>query len=58
MVIQHTCDPALWRLRQKDHVFKASWGYKATPCLQKPKKTGKQIYSRQCKVYVVERVLS
>lgn len=35
--VHHTCDPSIGRLRQEDHVFKASFNFKARPFLNRHK---------------------
>jgi hypothetical protein len=41
-VVVHTCNPALWRLKQEDREWQANLGYIARPCLKKKKKKKKQ----------------
>jgi hypothetical protein len=38
-VVAHIYNPNTWKLKQKDHVFKASLGYMSRHCLGRKKKS-------------------
>jgi hypothetical protein len=48
-VVAHTIIPALGRLRQDNHEFQTSLGYRVRPCLNKQTENSSSIWNRETK---------